>query len=64
MVGKTEVKGQLGSRWCKRLDGVAFGVGGGGWVFIFVCMVVCLYRKILAHSLECYGSRGVIQQLL
>jgi len=34
VVGKAEVKEQLGRRWCKRLDGVA--VGG-------VCVYVLLY---------------------
>ena len=56
VVGKAEVKEQLGRRWCKRLDGVA--VGG-----VCLCSFVCLYRKIRAHALESYGACQVIQQL-
>jgi hypothetical protein len=57
VVGKAEVKGQLGRRWCRRLDGMA--VGG-----VCLCSFVCLYRKIRAHTLESYGACEVVQQLL
>jgi len=39
VVGKAEVKGQLGRRWGKRLDGVAVG-GVCVYVLLYVCMFV------------------------
>ena len=43
VVGDAEVKGQLGRRWCKRLDGVAVG---GVCLCSFVCLCVCTERYV------------------
>ena len=42
VVGKTKVKGQLGRRWCKRLDGLA---AGGGVVFVCILDVRVSVRR-------------------